>query len=173
MIFYKLQSEHTYDGILYNYVRPFSEYCRKSEFQHLDCSEQRWEIPSENRFEFTDFFYINNEVPLFSRWAWDRVTSYGDTESIFVIPVKISYHGEEQQYYIAVPPCIYCLDERMTVLKKNGEFYHAENIVISPKETGRYNMFKIAGTDDRSIYIKKVIADGLSGISDDFIIIET
>lgn len=172
MMFYRLQTEHIYDEVLYEYVRSFSEYCRKSEFQHLTHSERYWEIPSESNFEFTDFFYINNEVPLFSSWAWDRITACGNTDGIFVIPVRIFYRGEEHQYYIAVPPRIYCLDERKTVLKKYGEVYHAENTVISPEETGRYNVFRVAETDDDNIYIKHIIADKLSKISDDFIIMK-
>lgn len=172
MTFYKIQTKHTYDKILYEYVHSFSEYCRKSEFQYLMHTEQCWKIPSDRNFEFTDFCYINNEVPLFSRWAWDMITAYGNTDGIFVIPVRISYQGEEYQYYIAVPPRIYCLDGRKTVLKQYGGIYRAENIVISLKETGRYNIFKIAETDDDSIYVKRVIADKLLEISDDFIIIK-
>ncbi len=172
MMFYKLQTKHTYDEVLYEYVRYFSEYCRKSEFQYLTHNEQYWKIPSDSNFEFTDFYYINNEVPLFSTWAWDRVTAYGNTDGIFVIPVRIFYRGEEQLYYITIPPRIYCIDERKTVLKRDRGVYHAENIVISPKETGRYNVFRIAGIDDDNIYIKQIIADKLSEISDDFIIIQ-
>ncbi len=172
MIFYKIQAEHIYDGLLYDYVRSFSEYCRKSEFQYLTHSEQYWKIPSDREFGFNDFYYINNEVPLLSRWVWDRLTVCRNTDGIFIIPVKIFYQGEERQYYIAVPSRIYCLDRRKTVLRPSGAVYHAENIVFSTKETGRYNLFKIAGTDDDNIYSTQIIADKLSEISDDFIIIK-
>lgn len=172
MMFFKLQTEHIYDELLYDYVRSFSEYCRKSEFQYLTHSEQQWKIPAESEFEFRDFYYINNEVPLLSRWAWDGITSCGNTDGIFVIPVRIYYQGEERQYYITVPSRIYCLDERKTVIRRYGRVYQAENITFSPKETGRYDIFKIAGIDDNNIYLSQKLKYKLSEISDDFIIIK-
>lgn len=171
-MFYKIQASHTYDTKLSRYVDCISKYCRSSEFQYLTNEPRCWEVSLHENFQFWDYYCIDNVVPLFSDWLWCKIMEFGNTDGLYIIPVTISYSGEKRQYYVAIPPRIYCIDRLNTTLHCDNGIWYADNIVISQKNVGRYNLFKIAGIDDDNIYCSETLAKMLLGISQNYNIVK-
>ena len=74
------------------------------------------------------------------RPIWTDAGSIVETEGIFQIPVVIEVCGEQQPYVIVVPSRIHCLDAK-------GK--------LSPKNVGRYHIFKSTVVDDYTIYVSE------------------
>lgn len=143
-MYYTLDTLHNYDEILEEFVKEFSEYCRKSELQFLSENEMCWNISKNEKFEFLDYYYINYAVPVFSRRLWDNISKSFGTDGVFLIPIVINYYGEKHYYYIGVPSRIAVYDSEKRIISEN---------------IGRYTIFKSSDLSDNLIYISKNIAD--------------
>lgn len=139
-MFYKLYDNSGAEKVLRPYVKGIKEFCAKSEFQFLESKELHWKLTSSKGFTFSAFYYIDQKVLVFHRQIWEDAGSIMETDGIFQIPVVIEVCGEQQHYVIVVPSRIHCLDAK-------GK--------LSPKNVGRYHIFKSTIVDDYNIYVSE------------------
>ena len=126
-MFYELYDDSEEEKVLRPYVKKIKAFCLKSEFQFLESKALYWEIAPNNRFSFRAFYYIDQKVPIFHRQVWEDALS-------------IDMCGEQQHYRIVVPSRIRCFDSK-------GK--------LSPKNVGRYHIFKSTAVNDSAIYVSE------------------
>ncbi len=139
-MFYELYDDSEEEKVLRPYVKKIKAFCLKSEFQFLESKALYWKIAPNNRFSFRAFYYIDQKVPIFHRQVWEDALSIMETDGIFQIPVVIDMCGEQQHYRIVVPSRIRCFDSK-------GK--------LSPKNVGRYHIFKSTAVNDSAIYVSE------------------
>lgn len=134
--------------------------CANSEFQYLNQKPLEVELPKSSGTECQDFIYKDG-IPLIS----DRMKDFFDDEGVDYlfykkIILKKSDVGLKETYWLAVPPRINCLNREKSDI---DDFLNvADEIVIIDDNTGRYNIFKIAGVNNLDIIVTKEMADELS-----------
>lgn len=132
-MFYTMTAEHDYDEILLSFCASFIDAANRSEYQFFTHKTQRWEISSNQRFEFRELYFIADKLLVFSKKAWDNgIAPIAEQDEVFVIPLEISFLGEFRRYYIVIPTRIDCV---------------ASNGRIVTGYVGRYHIFRVPGND--------------------------
>lgn len=160
-MFFKIKAKYNFDNVLENCFKSVSEVCEKSEFQYIDKNIMKIEISENEKFEFKDFYYVKNQVPLFSQYLMDKIKIFDDVDNLFLKEVSLCYDGEKERYFIAVPSRIRCFDYENSVFEKSGNLYRVKKAVISSENVGRYIIFKAYGVEDDNIYVSKRLANVL------------
>ena len=135
--------------------------CLNSEFQFLDSAPIAVEISDDSGVHFPDFI-LHGSIPLVSA-AVKRVLENCGVDYVFYKPVQLtdSNIGEAENYWLALPPRINCLDfERSKISVEDNDFAapsellrEAEKIFIAENQIGRYDIFKLAGVVNQEIIV--------------------
>jgi len=140
IMYYLIEISGSSEAALSEFLTEIGEPAAKGEFQYLDHNDLLWRLRNDKPFSFKDFYYANNQVPIFSQPIWEDALSIIDTDGVFQIPLKIEYQGEQHRYTIAIPSRIRCLDQNGHILS---------NLV------GRYDIFRSENLEDHSIYVSE------------------
>lgn len=130
----------------------FINACQRSEFQHLDRRPIEVEISLDGGLNFPDFFICGGCVPLVSE-KFRGLLNRAGVDNLFCKPVTLIFErlGLAENYTLALPPRINCLDRRQSVIEEEAnEFALPEEIlrtvtkiVIDPRKIGNYKIFKL------------------------------
>ena len=144
--------------------------CLNSEFQFLDHSPLDVEISDEGGIYFPDFI-LQNSIPLISagiKKIFDRLQA----DYIFYKPIRLVYSelGRAENYFLALPPRINCLDTlRSVITVEENNFIlptelirEAKKICIAENQIGRYDIFKLAGVVNQEIIVTEKLKDALA-----------
>ena len=134
--------------------------CRFSEFQYLDRKPLDVEISDDSGDEFPDFI-LQGIIPLVSTGIKRVLENFG-VDSVFFKPLRLtrSELGIAEDYFLALPPRIDCLDERSVIVNK-----HAKKIFVDDDKIGRYDIFKLSGVDNQEIIVTEKLKDALAAKS--------
>ena len=160
-MFYKIKAKYNFDDVLYKYFKSISQYCETSEFQYLNRDIMKIDIPQNETFEFKDFYYIKNQVPLFSEYLMNKIKRFDNVDNLFVKEIYLQYDGEEEVYFIAIPSRIRCFDYEESIFEKDSDLYKIKKAIISSENVGRYIIFKAYGDEDNNIYISQKLVKTL------------
>lgn len=144
--------------------------CRYSEFQYLDHAPLSVEVADDGGIVFPDFI-VHQTIPLISIGV-RRVLDRFNIDYIFYKPVQltIAARGIAEDYCMALPPRIHCLDvERSTFIAREEEDSRqpierrceVSKIVIAPKKVGRFDIFKIANAVNQEIIVTERLKNAL------------
>ena len=144
--------------------------CRYSEFQYLDHAPISAEVADDGGIIFPDFI-VHQTIPLISIGV-RRVLDRFNIDYIFYKPVQltIAARGIAEDYCMALPPRIHCLDvERSTFIAREEEDNEqpierrceVSKIVIAQKKIGRYDIFKIANAVNQEIIVTERLKNAL------------
>ena len=150
------------------YVRPgnglnvLHKACRFSEFQYLDRSTLDVEISDDSGDEFTDFI-LQGIIPLVST-RLKRVLEKFKVDYVFYKPVRLtcSSLGIAEDYFLALPPRINCLDEERSLIVESKSARLAKKIFIDEEKIGRYEIFKLADFENQDIIITERLKEVLA-----------
>lgn len=140
------------------YVRPGDELdalkkgCYKSELQFLDRAPIEAGLSSDGGTVFPDFLMHAGCVPLISE-KFRQVMDRHGIDNLFYKPVILTDKtlGLRERYWLALPPRIRCLNlsksefeiEDNEYVDDEDKFREVSKIVISPRATGNYKIFKL------------------------------
>lgn len=136
------------------------EASRKSEFQFLEKSKMEVVASDEGGIEFPDLI-VHDDIFLFSDIIISKIRKEIE-DYVFIKPIEIQSEviGKSELYWMVVPPRIDCLDIDNSEVEYDWDFdlgiipvLHCNRTIIDESLIGRYQMFKVAGTDDNNIYI--------------------
>ena len=141
-------------------IRILEKGCLNSEFQFLNHDAIEVEL-GEGGLYFPDHI-IYGCIPLIS----DKLYSFLQKQQIdylFYKPVRLTYSdvGISEQYWLALPPRINCLDmDSSEVIQEDNEYLdeselmrEVRKIVIIPSQLGRYNIFRLANVVNDEIIV--------------------
>ena len=141
-------------------IRSLEKGCLNSEFQFLTHDAIEVEL-GEGGIYYPDYI-IYGCIPLIS----DKFYNFLQEQSVdylFYKPVCLTYPdlGIREQYWLALPPRINCLDmESSEVITEDNEYLdeselmrEAKKIVIVPPQLGRYNIFRLANVVNDEIIV--------------------
>lgn len=139
--------------------------CRNSEFQFIDPEITVLTADPESGNSLPDFICDGrNDVPLIS----ERMKSVFDSLNvrfIFYQRIRIikNSDGLSENYWLAVPPRIDCLDRDLDRDKSDiDEMWNkAKKIVIDRDKTGNCDIFKISGVVNNEIIISSRLKNAL------------
>ena len=144
--------------------------CLNSEFQFLDHSPLNVEISDEGGIYFPDFI-LQNSIPLISTRMKNLFDKF-QVDYIFYKPINLTYSelGRAENYFLALPPRINCLDLKESLIEiEENEFIlpielirEAKKIHIAENQIGRYNIFKLAGVVNQEIIVTEKLKDALA-----------
>lgn len=146
--------------------------CMRSEYQFLDKKTIRLEISEDGGLEIPDVIFQDG-IWFISDKIKDAFDNYG-IDYVFYKKAEIvsNKFGIFENFWIMVPPRIDCLDIDESDLDNDWDFNDGlipnmefTKISISPKLTGRFEIFKIIGINDYNIYISSGVNDLISSIS--------
>lgn len=136
--------------------------CINSEFQFLDHSPISVEISDEGGEDFPDFLIYDGIIPLITE-NFRQVLDRAGVNNLFYKPVNLtSDAGYSENYYLALPPRIDCLNflESVVEVEKNNFAQDDElikevvEIVIDENKIGNYKIFKLpAGFVNQEIIV--------------------
>lgn len=171
MKFYKMYAENSVEDYAYpsEDIEALNEKqaCFKSAFQHLDHEPVECDISEESGLEFADFITTSG-IPLISA-RFRRLLDRLEVDNLFYKPVTLTCEelGRREQYYLALPPRINCLDMERSELEPDVEpseciwpemaSWEATKVVILPADVGNYKIFKIAGVLNNDIFVTEEI----------------
>lgn len=148
------------------------EYCRKSAVQFLNREKIILGTLDSGGIEFPDLI-VKGDVWLFSDYIIQNIRA--DIEDyVFLKYVEIICNviGKKEKYWIIVPPRIDCLDLDKSTIIYDWDFelgiipvLQSKKTVISEKLTGYYQIFKVLGIDDGSIFIKEELVKRISNLN--------
>ena len=149
------------------YVEPSAEIlqlergCLNSEFQFLNHVPLAVEISEDGGTFFPDFI-LKNSIPLISAGMKNIFDSF-KIDYIFYKPIQLTYSelGRSENYWLALPPRINCLDFSRSLISEDENNFspkselirEAEKIFIDEDKVGRYNIFKLAGVVNQEIIV--------------------
>lgn len=141
-----------------------------SEFQFLDHREIAIELEDCHGTDFPDLIMADNYVPMISERMKQRFDSWG-IDNLFYkrIKLKMTDYDIEEQYWLALPPRIDCLDPERSFDKV---LEICTRIVILPDKVGNYDIFKLKDGNDaiviterlRNLLIQETDSQRLEGI---------
>ncbi len=138
--------------------------CRYSEFQFIDPEITVLTADPESGNSLPDFICDgSNDVPLIS----ERMKSVFDSLNvryIFYQRIRIikNSDGLSENYWLAVPPKIDCLDrDKMDKSDIDEMWNKAQKMVIDRDKTGYCDIFKISGVENRDIIISSRLKNAL------------
>lgn len=125
-----------------------------SEFQFLDHKEMTIELEDCYGTDFPDFIMAENYVPMISERLKQRFDSWG-IDNLFYkrIRLKMSDYDIEEQYWLALPPRIDCLDPERSFDKDLGI---CTRIFILPDKVGNYDIFKLKDGNDAIVITERL-----------------
>lgn len=131
--------------------------CKFSEFQYLDRTPLTVEISDDGGTQFPDFI-LQGFIPLVSTGLKRALENFG-VDYVFFKPIRLtcSRLGISENYFLALPPRINCLDER-TVIVDNA----AQKISIDEEKIGRFDIFKLAGVTNQEIIVTEKLKAALA-----------
>ena len=125
--------------------------CWQSEFQFLDRSPLDVEI-SENGGAYFPDFILQNSIPLISHGIKKFFDKF-QVDYVFYKPIRLTYSklGRAENYFLALPPRINCLNmsESVFEVEDTENFFPemtsktATKIVIDRNKVGNYKIFKL------------------------------
>ena len=144
--------------------------CLYSEFQYLDHAPIAVEVAEDGGVIFPDFI-VHRTIPLISigmREVLDRFNA----DYLFYKPVQltIAARGIAEDYWLALPPRIDCLDVERSIFVVGEEEDNrqplerrceVEKIVIAQKKIGRFDIFKIANSVNQEIIVTERLKNAL------------
>ncbi len=144
--------------------------CLYSEFQYLDHAPITVEIAPEGGVIFPDFI-VYQTIPLVSIEMRQVFTRF-NADYIFYKPVQLtnSARGIVEEYYLALPPRIDCLDSGRSIFVVGEEEDNRQpferrcevsKIVIARKKIGRFDIFKIANSVNQEIIVTERLKNAL------------
>ncbi len=125
-----------------------------SEFQFLDHKEISIELEDCYGTDFPDLIMAENYVPMISERMKQRFDSWG-IDNLFYkrIKLRMSEYDIEEQYWLALPPRIDCLDPE----RSNDKVLEVcTKIVILPDRVGNYDIFKIIDGNDAIVITERL-----------------
>lgn len=135
-----------------SFKEDFIRACNQSEFQYLDRRPIEIELSLDGGIEFPDFIVHDGCVSLVSE-KFRRALDGAGVDNLFYKPVTLTFEqlGFAENYYLALPPRIDCLDraESVIVVEENDYALPEEflktvtQIVIAPRRVGNYKIFKL------------------------------
>ena len=144
--------------------------CLNSEFQFLDHSPLSVEISDEGGVYFPDFI-LSGTIPLVSTPMKRTLEKFG-ADYLFYKPVQLTCAelGRAENYFLALPPRINCLDTRKSVIEVEDNNFilptelirEATKICIAENQIGRYDIFKLAGVVNQEIIVTEKLKDALA-----------
>lgn len=128
--------------------------CRDSEFQFLDRRPLELELENDYGTEFPDLIMAEDYVPfiserlkrLFDRWGIDNLFYKK-------ILLKMPDFDVREQYWLALPPRIDCLDPEEAL---DPELGVCVKIAIIANRVGNYQIFKLKNGNDEIIITKEL-----------------
>ena len=144
--------------------------CWQSEFQFLDHSPLDVEISDDSGIYFPDIILKNSIVLISSgiKNIFDKMK----TDYVFYKPIRLIYSelGRAENYFLAVPPRINCLDISRSIIEvEENEFTlpteilcEAKKICIAENKIGRYDIFKLAGVVNQEIIVTEKLRNALA-----------
>ena len=144
--------------------------CLNSEFQFLDHSPLDVEISDEGGIYFPDFI-LQNSIPLISG-GMKKIFDKFQIDYVFYKPIRLTYSelGRAENYFLALPPRINCLEPLRSVIEvEDNEFVlpnelirEAKKIYIAENQIGRFNIFKLAGVVNQEIIVTEKLKNALA-----------
>ena len=145
--------------------------CLQSEFQFLDRSPLDVEISEDGGTYFPDFI-LQNSIPLISHGIKKFFDKF-QVDYVFYKPIRLTYSklGRAENYFLALPPRINCLDTARSAIEvEENEFAlptdlicEVKKICVAENKIGRYNIFKLAGVVNQEIIVTERLKDALAG----------
>lgn len=142
-------------------IRDLDRACLTSEFQFLDRSAITVGLSDESGLQFPDFI-LSGPVPLVSV-RFRSIFEQNGIDNLYYKPIQLVADtlGIAEQYWLALPPRINCLDLERSIIEVEENRYLPENQrmrtvkkpVISSVAVGNYMIFKLAGVVNQDIYI--------------------
>lgn len=152
-----------------NEINVLKKGCWQSEFQFLDRSPLDVEISEDGGTYFPDFI-LQNSIPLISH-GMKKIFDKFQIDYVFYKPIRLTYSelGRAENYFLALPPRINCLDTSRSVIEvEENEFVlptelirEAKKICIAENQIGRYDIFKLAGVVNQEIIITERLKNAL------------
>lgn len=126
-----------------------------SEFQFLDHKEIFIELEDCYGTDFPDLIMADNYVPMISERLKQKFDSWG-IDNLFYkrIKLKMTDYDIEEQYWLALPPRIDCLDPEKS-FDKTLEI--CTRIVILPDRVGNYDIFKLKDGNDAIVITERLM----------------
>ncbi len=144
--------------------------CLNSEFQFLDQSPLDVEISDEGGVDFPDFI-VEGTIPLISEGI-KRIFEKLKIDYIFYKLIRLTYAqlGRSENYWLALPPRINCLDTSKSVIEVEDNPFilpselirEAKKICIAENLIGRYDIFKLAGVVNQEIIVTEKLKNALA-----------
>lgn len=125
-----------------------------SEFQFLDHKAISIELEDCYGTDFPDFIMAENYVPMISEKLKQKFDLWG-IDNLFYkkVKLKMSDYDLEEQYWLALPPRIDCLDYEQSM---DEELDICTRIVILPNKVGNYDIFKVKDGNDAVIITERL-----------------
>lgn len=164
MSYYEITSERNSEKYikLNKEIEILEKGCAYSEFQYLDHTPMKCTISDDSGVDYPDFLQYGN-IPLISNKFRQVLNDIG-VDNLFYKPVMVvdELLGERNQYYLALPPAIDCLDidksecdEYLDGVNKIPDLpmVNLRKIVVKSDNIGNYKIFKVIGVIHSGIYI--------------------
>lgn len=153
-MFYELQQKKSEFYIKVRVPPEIKRGAIDSEFQFLDHKEISIELEDCYGTDFPDFIMAENYVPMISGILKQKFDSWG-IDNLFYkkVKLKMSDYDIEEQYWLALPPRIDCLDYERSI---DEELEICTRIVILPNKVGNYDIFKVTGGNDAVIITERL-----------------
>ena len=130
-----------------------------SEFQFFDNKPLTIEIDNDSGRIFQDFIN-DNDVPIVSNRLKDFLVSMNVDYLLYKkIILTQSQLGIEEDYWLALPPRINCLNREKSIIDEILNV--ADEIVINENKIGRFEIFKLAGVGNLQIIATEHMAQAL------------
>lgn len=155
MNFFVLDSSHIVEGYITvsDELKDISLYCNASEFQHLT-KDDRTVVLKDSKGSIWPDFINERGIPLISTRFKKFLADIG-IDYLFYKKIILKQKNE-QEYWLALPPRIDCLNLNDTVI--DDLFGTIEHFVINEDKIGRFEIFKLAGVTNLEIVVTESLA---------------
>lgn len=150
--YYKLDSYHDMSDFI-SFGETLSEIrlaCQMTEWQHISTEAVELKIAEDSGTKCPDFIF-DYGIPIVS-YRFKEFLEQNKVGDVlykkFIVTQEKS--GLREDYYLALPKAINCLNRDKSVI---NEWDELEKLVISDSAVGRYKYFKIADVSTFDIYI--------------------
>ena len=147
--------------------------CDYSEFQYLNHEPMECSVDENSGMKYPDFLQ-HGSIPLISSKFREILDSL-HIDNLFYKPIIVNDEllGQRHQYYLALPPCIDCLDKNLSQFEviAGNKYTTLPDLsivkVIKPviinESIGRYKIFKISGVTSSDIYVTEDVKKSVEG----------
>lgn len=153
-MFYELQQKKSQFYVKVRVPPEIKRGAINSEFQFLDHKEISIELEDCYGTDFPDLIMAENYVPMISSKLKQLFDLWG-IDNLFYkkIKLKMTDYDIEEQYWLALPPRIDCLDPEKSFDKR---LEICTKIVILPNKVGNFDIFKIKDGNDEIIITERL-----------------